>query len=529
MNEPDPWPYCRPEPLPRTRTLYLLVLAVAAALYLLTCQRGVSWQDSGQFQLRALRGEIANPLGLALAHPLYVAAGWLLKFIPIGSFPGRLNFFSGLGMAVACANLAALTLMLTGRRWVAAAAAAMIALAHTPWWLATVAEAGYTWSLAGFTAELWLLALLIRKPTWGKLAALALLSGLGLCVHNFALLPLPAYVVIAIILIAKRRLPRWSILAAAGAWIIGAGLYLGMIVAEIVGGAGVGEALGSALFGHQYAGEVLNTSLAVDATRKANLLLMLINVLGPQLLCVVGLWVLARRVGRTLAAALIALAAIHLLFVLRYNVPDQFTFCLPSVAMISLLAAVGLAQLAGRSRAWRRAVIAIVAVWVIAAPLAYAFAPAAVKKAGASIGRERELPYRDETRYWLTPWKHTETSAETFTQAILAGDNKLAPDAFIIADSTTYYPLVLAQQLGDLRPDVTVLHKGKNWAELPKPEAGLDEFFAAAGGRPVYVVSNVSGYCPEALRELAVPAGDVFLIKPPTHTIGDDADTGNDD
>ena len=505
-------PYRSSRPLPGVRRLWLLVFLAAAVVYALTCQRGVAWQDSGMFQYRAWRGELASPLGLALAHPLYVGAGWLLKFVPIGGFPLRLNVLSALGMAIACANLAAVAMLLTGRRWIAAAAAGMTALAHTPWWLATIAEAGYTWSLAGFTAELWVLVLLIRRPTWGKLASLALLNGLGLCVHNFALLPLPVYLTVAIVLVARKRLPAWSLGAAAVAWLAGAGLYLGMIVAEIVGGAGFVATIRSALFGTSYQGQVLNTRFAWGTVRKANLLLMLINVLGPQVLFVLGAWVLRRRVGGALAAVLGALAAIQLLFVLRYNVPDQFMFFLPALAMVNLLAAMGLAHLA-RRRLWRRIVVAAVVLWAIAAPLAYAFAPAVVEKVGASMARARKLPHRNETRYWLTPWKHNERSAETFAQSVLTGESKLAENAFIIADSTTYYPLVVVQQLGDLRPDVTILNMNDTWDELPPPADGLAAFFAAAGGRPIYVVSNVKGYCPDALGDLAIPAGDVYLLR----------------
>lgn len=492
------------------RRLWLLVFLAAAVVYALTCQRGVAWQDSGMFQYRAWRGDVASPLGLALAHPLYVGAGWLLKFVPIGGFPLRLNVLSALGMAAACANLAAVAMLLTGRRWIAVAVAGMMALAHTPWWLASVAEV-YTWSLAGFTAELWVLVLLIRRPTWGKLASLALLNGLGLCVHNFALLPLPVYLTVAIVLVARKRLPAWSLGAAAVAWLAGAGLYLGMIVAEIVGGAGFVATIRSALFGTSYQGQVLNTRLAWGTVRKANLAMMLMNVLGPQLLFVLGAWVLRRRVGGALAAVLGALAAIQLLFVLRYNVPDQFMFFLPALAMLNLLAALGLAQLADAGRWARRIAVGVVAVWIVAAPLAYALAPAAV----GSPARARELPYRNEARYWLVPWKHDEDSAERFARSALEGPDRVAAGAIIVADATSYYPLALARDIHDLRPDVTLLGGHEPWTELPHPDDGVDAFFAAAGDRPVYVVSPAPGYCPKALLEQAQfdPAGDVYLLR----------------
>ena len=59
------------------------------------------------FQRRVLEGDYAGGLGLALAHPLYIAVGRLVAMVPIGDVAGRLNFLSGLGMAVALANLMA--------------------------------------------------------------------------------------------------------------------------------------------------------------------------------------------------------------------------------------------------------------------------------------------------------------------------------------------------------------------------------------------------------------------------------------
>ena len=91
---------------------------LSAVLYLLTCQRGVSWQDSGMFQWRVLNSDLTGDLGLALAHPLYIAAGKLFVWLPWGDMPMRLNFLSGIGMAVALANLAAVLFLLTGKRWI---------------------------------------------------------------------------------------------------------------------------------------------------------------------------------------------------------------------------------------------------------------------------------------------------------------------------------------------------------------------------------------------------------------------------
>lgn len=488
--------------------MYPAVLLGGVLLYGLTCQRGVGWQDSGMFQFRIAAFDLTGRLGLALAHPLYIAAGWLMKFVPLGELPTRLNFFSALGMAVALANLAAICTILTGKRWIGAAAAAMLAVTHTCWWLATIAEV-YTFSAAGLTGELWLLVMLIRRPTWGKLAALALVSGLGLCIHNFALLPMPVYLAVAIVLIVRKQLPLRSLPIAAAAWLVGAGLYIAMTFNLAVGGAGPAEAVRSALFGN-YSRQVLNVA---DASKhwKANAAISamnFVNFLAP--LAIIGWFRMRRRVGTGLAAAIGAITVVEVLFFIRYPVPDQFTFLLPSLVMLAVAAAVGVAVLADASRRLRVIAVAACALSVLIPPIIYAAAPAAARAAEKGPPRKRQLPYRDELRYWLVPWKHNEQSAERFVQAVL---EDVEPDAVIVAASTSCYPLAAARKIYGLREDITLLGGHEPWP-VPNPADDLEAFFSAVGNRPLYTASNVPGYCPDALLPYvdAQPVGALYRI-----------------
>ncbi len=473
--------------LPTVRWLWLACLIAFAILYLVTCQRGISWQDSGMFQWRVRVGDYHGDLGLALAHPLYIAAAKLMELVPVGTAAGRLNFFSGLGMAVALANLACLIAVLTGRRWIGAATAAMLSIAHTPWWLATIAEV-YTWSAAGLTAELWLLVLLIRKPRAGVLVALALISGLGVSLHNFALLPLPVYVVVAMILILRRKVPLWSLAAAAGAYCLGAGLYIAMTVHLAVRTGDLSGAIHSALFGSGYAKAVLNVS-AGSKHYEANAILAAVNFvsfLGP--LAVVG-WVnLRRKLGSPTASAMAAVTVIEVLFVIRYPVPDQFTFLLPALVMLALAAGVGISVLADASARLRKLAIVSCVLSIIAPPVFYAMGPSLAKWRSPTFAHQkRKLPFRDELRYWLIPWKHNEQSAELFARAALS---QAAPDGVIMSDSTAVHPLLLVQARDGLSPGVSVQYEGR-----PLPPYGRDPeaFRRALGERKLYTVSSARG------------------------------------
>ena len=467
---------------PSITGVYLLVLVGAILLYGLTAQRGVGWQDSGEYQWRVLTGQYADQTGLARAHPLYIALGRLLMLIPIGEIATKLNLFSGLAMAVALANLAGLVVLLTGRRWIGAAAAGMLAVCHTAWWLSTVAEV-YTLSAAGLTAELWLLAAMIRRLDLPKLGGLALVNGLGVCVHNFALLPLPVYVAVAIVLVVRRRLPAWSLAVAGAMWIVGASLYIGFIVGMALDTGDVLGAVRSALVG-EYGREVFHAAprgrhLAV------NLGLACLNFLSLLLpLAAVGWARFRQRLGGPTAAAMGAITVIELLFVVRYPVPDQFTFLLPTLTMIALAAGVGLGVLLDAGGKWKRAAVAAAVVSILLPPAAYLGVLQIARTTGVGADRARRLAFRDEQRYWLLPWKHDEHSAEQFARAAL---REAAPDGVIVPDETSDHPLALTQWLEGRWPGVTVL----------LPPRAPDERTAA--GRPVFVVSQVPGYCPEEL------------------------------
>jgi hypothetical protein len=475
--------------------LWLASFVAFGLLYLLTCQRGASWQDSGRFQWRALTAQYHDELGLALSHPLYIAAGRALTHLPVGNFPWRLNFFSGLGMAVALANLAVVAALLTGRRWIGLASAAMLAVCHAVWWLSTIAEV-YTWSVAGLAGELWLLVLLFRRPAARTLMALAFVNGLGLCVHNFALLPLPVYATVAVVLVARRKLPPWSVAAAAGAYLAGAAPYIVMIADQAASSGDLAGAIRSALVG-SYGAAVLNTQLIWQNLKVSAALVSLnfVSLLGP--LAVAGWCSLRRRLGGGLAAAIGVITAIEVIFVARYPVPDQFTFMLPSLTMFALAAAVGIATLAGRSRRLRGLAIGACMVSVALPPAFYAACPALFRRFYGAVHRQRDLPFRDEARYWLVPWKHNERSAQRFARAALA---EAGPDGIIVADGTSAYPLRVLQLLEGLSGGVTVQD---DTGPLPQFVGDGGAFRAAAGDRPVFAVAPVPRYMPAAFLEAA--------------------------
>jgi hypothetical protein len=478
---------------------WLVVLGMALSVYVITAQRTVSWQDSGEFQWRCLTADLAGTMGLARAHPLYLAAGTLLARLTGPAMPLALNAFSGLGMAVALASFAAVASRLSRSALAGCLIAALLGVTHMVWWLSTIAEV-YTWSLAALAIELYCLLRVLESPDWRWLARLAMVNGLHLCIHNFALLAWPVYLAVIVILLARRRLRPVTALPAVGAWLLGAGLYVGMTVQLAIETGSMVTAIRSALVG-DYGQQVANVA-GGSRHLKANLALASMNFLSPLLpLAVLGWWKL-RAWPRRAAAPIVALTVIHVVFFVRYPVPDQVTFILPSLMFIALAASVGLGRLLQHSRKWRTAATALLLASVVLQPLVFVGAMRVAQRTGAAQ-RKRQLPFRDEARYWLLPWKQDETSAQQFAAAVF---NQIEPGALIWPNSTSVYPLMTWQRLHKVRPDVSIQHHGHPIAESGALRHVIHE-------RPVYIVSPTQSVGKQA-QWVALPDGVLYRLIP---------------
>jgi hypothetical protein len=483
----------RPTTGRQVAVLWLGAFALFSLLYVATAQRGVNWQDSGGRQWRILTGTYADPLGLALVHPLYIAVGQLAAAVPLGSVTARLNALSGLAMAAALANLACVVTLLTGRRWIGLATVAMLAVCHAVWWLATITEV-YTLNAALFTAELWLLIALLRRPRTWLLVGLALVCGLDWSVHNMALLGLPVYAIVGGVLVARRRLPLWSLAASLLAFTLGASPYLVLIAVQALATGDLTAAVSSALFGNYYRAKVLNVS-ANWPMMKVNAAIAAMNFVSFfPVLAVIGWWGLRRLPNRPTAYALAALTLIEVFFVARYSVYDQFTFLLPSLVMIALAAGLGVAVLADASAAWCKVAVAACLLSVALPPAFYAAVPRLAAWAGVQVHRPRPLPYRDELRCWLVPWKCDEQSADLCARAILAevGDGDV-----VLSDWTVLSALRVAQKVYGLGEGAVLTDSDEeilgNYDHDPRA------FHRALAGRPLYVLSPVKNYLPDKL------------------------------
>ncbi|MBE0536461.1 MAG: DUF2723 domain-containing protein [Phycisphaerae bacterium] len=468
---------------------YAGVCAAALVLYAVSCAPGALWQDSGMIQYRTWHNDIEGHLGLALAHPLYYIVAIGAKSVNVGSFFYRINLISAAAAAVAVANLFLLLRLWLGKVWPAAVAAISLALSHTFWQHASISET-YTMYTAMLLAELVLMLQFVRTKKVGWLYGLALTNGLAIAVHMFASIPLVCYAVFVIVLWASREIRLRQIVICVMLWMIGAAAYEYLIVKHMIATGDIAGTLASAAFGGGYKSNVLNMAMSWGIA-KENLLYILLNFPTPNIIFgfvgILGLWRLAPRPG--FAAVVLSLLVLFLLFAFRYTVVDRYSFFIPFYAMFSLMLGLG-AHLVMEKKQCRKLAVLVLLLALLPVP-AYAVAPQAARKFHPQLGMRRQIPFRDDYSYFLRPWKTTEHGPDRFAHEALGS---VETHAVIWADTTTAFPLLMTQQVRQVRKDVTVMTTIAAGVDaLAWDEAGAGELVSKG---LLYVVSPLKGYCP---------------------------------
>ena len=364
----------------RSANKFILLFLGFFALYALTAQRGVAWGDSAEFQDWILR-ETAFVCGpqFSNAHPFYVAFARL-----VAPTPFAVTLVSAFFGALAVGGL-----FLCTRR---VALAALFGLSQMLWWLSTLAEV-QTMSLA-FTAFETACLLRAREGDTGDadaasaapsprrralwLSVAALLAGLHLGVHNFALLALPVYAAILVGLVVRRELRLGAAALVVLCWCAGASVWLYYFATR----GALDVLVGS--YGAKVAG-ILPTNLAETAF---NFALAALSFFVPGVLVwwARGTW----RVERTWVTALFAINA---LFFVRYFVPDQSQFLLPTLFFAYvLLRRVEVRPSRAAALALMQVVLPVI-LYLIAVQL--------------PVPEERQArhPGRSDARYFILPWK----------------------------------------------------------------------------------------------------------------------------
>lgn len=473
---------------------YVAVLVAALALYIVSCAPDFVWQDSGMIQYRVWHNDIEGKLGLALSHPLFYVLAIGAKYITFGEFAYRVNLVSAIAAAVAVANLYLFLRLWLGKTLPAIIGAVTFGFSHTFWRHGSIAET-YPLYIAFFLAGLIMLLQYVRTERVVYLYGLAGFNGLAMAVHMFASIPFVCYAVFVLLLLVRKRIrPRHFGLAAVF-WFIGAGLYVYLVARTMLQSGDVWATLASAAFGGRYKGAVLNLSFGFRII-KENILYIILNFPTPNfVLFFVGCYGISKlSPTRSFRNVLLALTILFFLFAFRYTVVDRYAFFIPFYCLASIMVGLGSHFLSIRVR--HKSLIYFVLVLAFLPAGVYAAAPSLARRMGLNIGISRDIPYRDEFKYFLQPWRTGYHGASQFACEAL---ESVEPNAAIYADGTTVYPLLCVQQIKTKRMDVQIF----SHRYLDESSRSLDEFMAAelVAGPGLYVVSPVKYYCPDFLLD----------------------------
>jgi hypothetical protein len=486
---------------------YLAVLFGGLVLYAVSCAPGALWQDSGLIQYRIWHNDIEGFLGLAISHPLFYILGIVAKCLPLGEYGYRVNLVSAVAAAVAVANLFLLVRLWLGRNIPAIIAAVSLAISHTFWAHASIIETYTLWA-ALFFAELIMLLQYTRTRRVGYLYWLGLLNGLAIADHMLASIPLLCYAIFFTVLLVKREMKFRQLGIVVLCWIVGALPYEYLVIKNIIQTKDIAATLASAAFGRRWQGAVLNTSLSTKIV-KESFLFILLNFPTPNIVLFfagcLGLFKLSP--SRPFRNVLLAVTILFFAFAFRYTVPDRYAFFIPFYCMVAVFMGSGMHLLQERIKS--KVLVPVVLAFGLLPIGVYAVAPTIAKKTHLNIGTRADIPYRDDYKYFLQPWRTADRGAEEFAEKALEVEEQ---NAVIYADSTTVGPLLYVQEVKGKRQDVKIVSgviKSKNAPNFD--EQTIEQLIK---GGTVYVVSRRPGYCPAFVLDNydLVPAGVLWRV-----------------
>jgi len=464
---------------------YIAVLLIAAGLYAATCAPGALWQDSGMYQYRIRHNDIEGKLGLALSHPLYHIIGIGVKYIRLGEFAYRVNLISAVAAAFTIANLFLLLRIWLGRILPAVIAAATLALSHTFWRHAVIAET-YTLYTALLLTELLMLLQYVKTRRKVFLYLLGLFNGLAIANHMFAAIAFVCYLVFCIVLLTRKQIKLRHFRIIVLLWFIGAAPYGYLILKNIIQTGSFTAAVASAFFGKSWQGNVLNVSLSAGLI-KENLIFFAYNFPTPNVIFFfAGLYGLTKVPrGHSFAKVLPVLLILFFVFAFRYTVPDRYAFFIPFYCLVSVMIGLGVNLLIAQ---YNSKILCLVILILSLLPIpTYIIAPAVAQKQKFNLSTRADVPRRNDYVWFLQPWKAGYSGAEKFADEVF---EKLEPDAVVYADNTMVYPLLYMQEVKGKRADIKIISEYAGSESLPSLSEKTIEQWLSEGD--VFSVSPVA-------------------------------------
>ncbi|MHC4216170.1 MAG: hypothetical protein ACYSWP_22680, partial [Planctomycetota bacterium] len=250
----------------------------------------------------------------------------------------------------------------------------------------------------------------------------------------------------------------------------------------------------SAAFGG-YKSAVLNWSFPFRII-KENILYIILNFPTPNfVLFFLGCYGISKlSPARSFRNVILVLTILFFFFAFRYTVDDRYAFFIPFYCLASIMVGLGSHYLSVRVS--RKGLMCLLLVLAFLPVGVYAAVPSLAKSMGLNLGTRRAVPYRDEYKYFLQPWRTGYHGAQQFASEAL---ESVEPNAAIYADNTTLYPLLCVQQIKTKRMDVQILsHRNIGESPIFLNESLASELVAGPG---LYVVTPLKPYSPDFLLD----------------------------
>jgi hypothetical protein len=447
----------------------------ALALYAATGARDVQWGDPAKLTLYVFNFQPYLDQGTHLGA---LAWAWPFTRLPIGSFAFRMTLASAAASALATGFLHASLLKCVRSPWAARTGTASFVVSHTFWFVSAIPES-YPVSLLALTSASWLIV------NGRNTLAAGLVLGVGALSNTLTLFGIPAAL--------------WWLWQGRG----GSDRDVLRVIIGVIAGLGIPILLvvpfntAPMAMGTEWLGVLRSyTNWRTPATNLPLLAAYFAyNFAGPALVLIaVGF----KSLGRRERMALAILGATDYLFGLFYLPQRSYLIPLPVYLAAASLVAVGSDQLLHRNPriSW------VLFTSVVIAPVAIYGAVPLVLTGIRLPGVVRQVPFRDEIRFYLRPWKNDERSARRYIEAL---DRVIPNSAAVVGDFTIVMPLLYANRVEGWKAECA-------WEIVDLQPS--DDILRAIGthlahGRRVFLLDDKPYYYPDEIRRRwdVAPAG----------------------
>jgi len=462
-----------------------LALFFSIALYLFTLAPTVIWGDSANFALKVKSLDMGYS---ADSHPLFIVLGKAFSCLPFEP-AYSLNLLSALTASATVFLVYLIVFGITQSKISAVVGALALCVSHAFWLHAVMAE---VYGLnAAFVAAVVLCLLKWRKnpDRHAPLYAAALLSGLGLTNHRIILVDLIGMTVFVLVTDPKIIRKGRALLSVFFSFLAGSLLLVFIIVQNMLNRPLTVVADTFSAEGYKEAVVKYSPKVLEEMGIYFSYLFYQFPLAGFALGFAGAVALFRKDIKLALLFSLLIIMNGLLLFKLGPSYGhSKYTFYISAYMVFSILIGCGFFSLQNyleQRRGFAGKLSPAAAFSVIFLPvLLYNVTPTLTKKLNIDLLNARQVPYRDNEKYFLNPSKRGYDGAERYAREAF---ETASAGSVIIADYTPYTVLRYLQDIKGVRSDVLLVRIMGHGGIVPKilsEHSGKRDIYLADIGIP---------------------------------------------